>query len=945
MATKKKKSAGQLSLGDDPEAIKAAAAAAAKKKAARDGTVYIVDGQGYIFRAYYAMRRLSTSKGQATNAVFGFTTMLLKILKDIEPSHLAICFDPGGKVFRHEIYPEYKGTRSPPPEDLPPQIPLIHRLIDAMRIKKVIVKGFEADDVIATLCKQARAAGKDVVIVTGDKDLCQLVDDHTMLLDEMRMGRGSETNEIRREQVIEKFGVPPEHVVDVLALAGDSSDNVPGIAGVGEKTAAELVRTWGGLEAVLAHADDIKQPSRREKLKTQADRARLSMRLVAIRDDVPIDVSVGELKYEGPDKQQLKAFFTEMEFRRLENDPIVRDVTLPPELMPAPPEQLPASTTTVDRTRYRAVTDAAALRDVATHLGAAARFAVRTEIASPSGGGPGAPDAKLVGVAACWGEGEAVWIPAAAHPEGALRAALAPLLADGGKTIIAHDGKTDVNALFFAGWPTWSIGGDPMLASYLLDPDEESTRLINVTRRTLGHAMIEPDSVFGRGKSAVRADQVPQDVMTTFAAEAVDCTLRCANVLEPRLEKSEMDALYRELELPLEALLGEMERAGIKVDVARLESLSQDFADTLAGVEEKAVEAAGRAFNLESPTQIAEILFRELKLPIGKRTASGAPSTDSSVLEALSDKHELPELILEHRTIAKLKGTYVDVLPRLIDAHGRVHTHFNQAVAATGRLSSTDPNLQNIPVRTELGRKIRDAFIADDGNVLLSLDYSQIELRILAHVTGDAVLIDAFKKNEDVHRRTASEVFNVKLDEVTKDQRSAAKAINFGLIYGMGVQRLARELGVPRATAREYHDRYNQRLVGVRDWQSKQRERAYVDKSVRTLLGRRRRLHGIDSKNGGERAQAERLATNTPIQGSAADIMKRAMIDADRALKRQVPSARILLQVHDELVVEVPKRHAADAIAVAQAAMSGAAALSVALVVDAHEGRTWNEAH
>ncbi|HEY4220905.1 MAG TPA: 5'-3' exonuclease H3TH domain-containing protein, partial [Myxococcota bacterium] len=481
---------------------KAAVADEAPKKPKVD-TVYIVDGQGYIFRAYYAMRRLSTSKGQATNAVFGFTTMLLKILKGIEPDQIAICFDPGGKNFRHEIYSAYKGTRSAPPEDLPAQLPLIHRLVEAMQIKKVIVPGFEADDVIATLRKLARAAGKDVVIVTGDKDLCQLVDDHTSLLDEMRMGRGAESNEIHREQVIEKFGVPPEHVADVLALAGDSSDNVPGVDGIGEKTAAELVRAFGDVESVLAHADEIKAPARRDKLKAQAEQARMSKRLVSLDHNVPIDVNLDDLKYTGPDKVKLKQFFTEMEFRRLENDPIVRDVTAQPDLSLPVPAEMPA--TQVDRSKYSAVVDDRGLREVMTALGASPRFTVRTWAKDSV---PGAP---LVGVAVAWADNEARWLPTEQLGEDTLRAALAPLLADGAKQIVAHDGKTDVNTLFFAGWPTWKIAGDPMLASYLLDPDEESTRLINVARRTLGYAMIEPDSVFGKGKAALSPDAIPLD--------------------------------------------------------------------------------------------------------------------------------------------------------------------------------------------------------------------------------------------------------------------------------------------------------------------------------------------------------------------------------------------------------------------------------------------------
>ncbi len=944
MVAKKKRNAEAQLPFETSEPLPVLGPEAAPVARSNQDVIYLVDGSGYIFRAYYAIKRLSTSKGMSTNAVFGFTTMLLKLLKDHEPQHLAIAFDFGGKNFRHELYPAYKGTRSPPPEDLPPQIPLIHRLVDCLRIRTLRVPGVEADDVLATMKKMAEAAGRDVVIVTGDKDLMQLVDDKTSLLDEMRMGRGHETSEVRYQQVLEKFGVPPERVADVLALAGDSSDNVPGVDGIGEKTAAELVNSFGDVEGVLAHIDDIKQPSRREKLRAQADSARLSKRLVSMREDVPLGewlpAGLDDLVYRGPDHLALREFFGEMEFRRLVTDPVVRAPDSAPSPLPSPATaDTPVAGTIVDRTKYRAVTDAAGLRELITHLGAVPRFAVRAEVDKP-----GAPDAQLVGIGVSWAEGEAAWLPTAALGAEALRAALAPLLADTGKQIVAHDGKEDANALFFAGYPAWRLAGDPMLAAYLLDPDGEKPSLSNLARRVLGCTMLDPDEVLGKGKALVGLDQISCASQTEMVGEAVDMTLRTAAQLEPRVYAAGLDPLYRSLELPLAALLGDMERAGIKIDVARLRNMSDDFTQALAGISERAMAAAGKPFNLDSPKQIAELLFKDLGLPILKRTPTG-PSTDAGVLEELAEKHELPALILEHRTLAKLKGTYVDVLPRLIDARGRVHTHFNQAVTATGRLSSTEPNLQNIPSRTELGRKIRDAFVAEDGNVLVSLDYSQIELRILAHITQDQVLIDAFQRGEDVHRRTAGEIFGVPYNDVTRDQRSAAKAINFGLLYGMGVMRLARELGVPRATAREYHERYHARLVGVRDWQNRQREQALVDKEVRTLLGRRRQLHGIDSKNTGLRAQAERLATNTPIQGSAADIMKRAMLDADRALKREVPSARILLQVHDELVIEVAAHEADAAIRVGRAAMANAAALQVPLIVEGHQGRTWNEAH
>ncbi len=913
--------------------------------------VWLIDGSGYIFRAYYAMRRLSTSKGQPTNAVFGFTTMLLKVLKEHEPKHIGIAFDLGGKTFRHEMYADYKGNRSPPPEDLPPQIPLIHQLVAHLGIPKLVKEGVEADDVIGTMTKRALEQGRDVVIVTGDKDLMQLVQAHVCLLDELRMRKGAQDDPVvRREQVIAKFGVVPERVIDVLALAGDASDNVPGVDGIGEKTAAELVKTYGDLEAVLAGAESMKPSVRKDKLLAQKDRARLSKDLVTIRCDLALDVDIDQLKYQGPDREALKNFFTQMEFRRLVNDPIVRGVSgIAPALsvaatgsqsdLFASPAAAMTATASIDRSQHRIITDDDGLREVLVMLGGSGRFAVRTEVDKP-----GSPTARLLGIAVSASPGHAAWLPVKELGADALHAAFAPLLSDTAKQIIAHDGKSDVNALSFAGYPTWKLSGDPMLAAYLLDADVEAHSLANVARRALGVMLPDVSEVFGAGKAAVSLELAPLQKVGAYLCDAVDMTLRAANALEPQLDAQGMGALYRDLELPLEALLGEMERAGVRVDGSKLHTMSHAFADALVLLEKRAHDAAGKPFNIASPKQVAEILFKDLALPITKRTATG-PSTDSSVLESLTEKHELPAIILEHRVLSKLKNTYVDVLPTLLDKNGRVHTHFNQAVARTGRLSSSDPNLQNIPIRTELGRKIRDAFIADDGKVLVSLDYSQIELRILAHVTSDAVLCGAFADNQDVHKRTASEVFKTPFNDVTKDQRNAAKAINFGLLYGMGVVRLARELGIKRGEAKEYLDAYHERLAGVRQWQSEQTERAYVDKEVRTLFGRRRVLHGIDSKNGGERAQAERLAINTPIQGSAADIMKRAMIDAHSALKKHVPHARVLLQVHDELVIEVPVADAEAATTIARDAMVNAIALNVPLVVDGRSGRSWNDAH
>jgi DNA polymerase-1 len=921
-------------------------------------TVYLIDGSGYIFRAYYALRRLSTSGGQPVNAVFNFATMLLRILKEHEPKYLAIAFDVGGKTFRHEMYPEYKANRSAPPEDLPPQIPLIHRLVDTFNIPKLLVKGVEADDVLGTAAERAKAAGHNVVIITGDKDLMQLVDDRVSLLDEMRMGRGYEQSKITRQQVVEKFGVGPEHVADILALAGDASDNVPGVDGIGDKTATELVKQYGDVENVIAHAHEIKAAARREKLIAQADRARISKQLVIIKRDVDFAFDVDAVAYAGVDKPAARNFFIEMEFRRLINDPLVKpaigesageaSLTAAGTAPKGPaaggqadlfaPKKAEDATPAIalDKSAYKAIVDADGLRDVITALGAVSRFAVRTEVDRP-----GAPDAKLVGIGVAWRDNEAAWLPVSSFGLDALRAALAPLLTDTGKEIIAHDGKTDINTLFVAGFPTWRLAGDPMLMSYLLDADAESHGLMNVARRFLGHMMTEPNTVVGSGKTAISFDRVDVAVAAAYVGEAADCTLRVHNVLLPRMKSEGLAELYTSLELPLEDLLGKMERAGIEIDIGRLKGLSNDFVDELKVIEEKAYAAAGKPFMLTSPQQIAELLFTDLKLPIIKRTKTG-PSTDSQVLEALSEQHDVPALILEHRTLTKLKNTYLDVLPTLVDRDNRVHTHFNQAVAATGRLSSSDPNLQNIPIRTKLGREIRDCFVAKQGCVLASLDYSQIELRILAHVSKDPVLVDTFAKNEDVHRRTASEIFHTPLAEVTKDQRTAAKAINFGLLYGMGPVRLARELGIKRAEARKYLDTYFERLTGIRQWHDRALEKAHIEREVRTLLGRRRKLPGLDSKNPGERARSERLAINTPIQGSAADIMKRAMIDADRALTAAVPSARVLLQVHDELVIEVPAAEADAAIAAARTAMQNAVSLSVPLVVDHKVGPTWN---
>lgn len=940
-APAKKARARNQGLGIDPES-----------------TVVLIDGSGYVFRAYYAIRRLSTSDGRSVNAVFGFTQMLLKTIKDIAPAYLAIAFDTGGPNFRHQLYPAYKANRPPPPEDLPAQLPLIHEVVDAFQITRLSLPGWEADDVLGTVARLAKEQGKKVVIVTGDKDLMQLVDDDLVLLDELRNQRaGDGAQLIGSDKVIEKFGVPPERVVDVLALSGDSSDNIPGVKGIGEKTAAELVKEFGDLESILKAAPALKQKARRERLLAEADNARMSKRLVTIDEHADVHVSLDQLVYPGPDRARLRQLLSELEFKRLLNDPVVRDedegqgagpLFARPAADKADADRAPVAQAAIDRSGYEEVTTLQELRGVATALEAAERIAVQIE-AERSGALVG----ELTGIALCWGEGRGAYIPVG-HHEGAaptqltldeVQDHLGPLLARTDRQIASHSAKDVITALEAAGFEPLHVTGDPMVADYLLAVEEGRHDLDALARQYLGHEPVTKESLLGKGKAEVPLASIEVDRATEYAAEHAEVAWRLEAILAPRVEQRGMGELYRDMELPLARVLSKIERAGVKVDVSKLRALGDEFEFELARLSDLAYQAAGETFNLGSPQQIAEILFDKLKLPVLKKTKTGA-STDSSVLEELAPKHELPAIILEHRGLAKLKSTYVDVLPNLVHPRtGRVHTTFNQAVAATGRLSSQDPNLQNIPIRTHIGRRIREAFVADVGNVIASLDYSQIELRILAHVTKDPVLIDTFVRDEDVHARTASEVFDTPLGNVTREQRTAAKSINFGLLYGMGVLRLARELGISRKEAKAYLDKYFVRFQGVREWQHEALESARETGEVRTLFGRRRLLPQLSSENRGEVARAERLATNTPIQGSAADLIKRAMIVADRELAEKVPSARMILQVHDELVLEVPEGDAARACEVVKAAMEGAAELLVPLKVDAAWARSWADAH
>jgi DNA polymerase-1 len=789
--------------------------------------VYIIDGSGYIFRAYYAIRPLTSSKGVPTNAVYGFSSMLQKLIKDHQPKYLAIAFDTASKNFRHQLYPAYKSNRKAPPDDLIPQFGLIRRLVDAFEIAQFEQVGFEADDIIGTLTRKAQDLGHPVVIVTGDKDMMQLVSDNVCLLDELRAAKTGAELYIKQAQVIEKFGVPPEKVVDVLALAGDTSDHVPGVRGIGEKTAAELIREHGSLEGVLNYAPLIQQKARREKILEDSDLARLSKQLVTINCDVELDFSLEKLENHGPNPEKIEALYTELDFKKPAQKKVTVDI----------------SEVSHDRI--------AIFEDVST--------------------GP-------------------VQI---------------------GKSFVAHDAKRFLKNQL--------ISGDPMIASYLLNPDMKHD-LISLFEEYLGYV---PES----------------SIQKAFGI------LKLTEILESKLKEEGLFELYRDLEIPLENVLAKVEQTGVLIDSDLLNRMSIEFAERLADIEKQSYEIAGVQFNLASPKQVADILFNKLQYESVKKTKT-SQSTNAEVLEALAKEYPLARLLLEHRMLSKLKGTYIDALPKLVNPKtGRVHTSFNQAVAATGRLSSSDPNLQNIPIRTPEGRRIREAFIAKPGCVLISLDYSQIELRVLAHVTEDPLMLDSFIKNQDVHARTASEIFGVELSQVDNTQRRIAKTINFGLLYGMGVYKLSESLGIPRTQAAYYLKRYHERYAGIFSWQQRCLEQAKVQQYVTTLIGRRRFVKDLNSPNRILAARAERIAINTPIQGTAADIVKKAMLDVDALLVKEFPDVSILLQVHDELVLECPETMSTQVAAATQKIMENACALKVPMRAQYGIGKNWSTAH
>ncbi len=910
--------------------------------------LYLIDGSGYIYRAYHKLpATMMRPDGTPTHAVYGFTTMLAKLLRETNGRDaIAVIFDAAGESFRNEIFPDYKANRPEPPDDLRPQFPLVREAVSAFNVACIEARGYEADDIIATLAHRAKQQGAKVTIVSSDKDLMQIIQPGIEMMDPM------DGRIIGPEEVEKKFGVPPEKVVDVQALWGDSTDNVPGVPGIGQKIAAELIQTYGDVETLLEKAGEIKQKKRRENLIEYAEQARISKQLVTLRDDLDLDLSLEDMRAQEPRRDMLLAFLEQNAFNSL----IARLGLEKPTAEDAPPETAEAD--------YSLVQDLETLKAWIAEAEEKGILAVDTETTSLD-----ALRAELVGVSLATAPGRACYLPLAHKSKGegsldldgkgddpvqiAMRDALdvlKPLLEDPGVLKIGQNIKYDRVILSRYGVEVAPVD-DTMLLSYVLDAGLHGHGMDDLAQRHLGHETIPYKEVAGIGKNQVTFDYVPLDKALDYAAEDADITYRLHTILKPRLLRERMVTVYETLERPLSAVLARMEIAGIKVDPEVLRRMSQDFARRMDELEGQIYELAGRRFTIGSPKQLGEILFEEMSLQGGRKGKSGSYSTDAEALQALANQgHDLPARVLDWRQIQKLKSTYTDALQHQIDPKtGRVHTAFQQAVASTGRLSSTEPNLQNIPIRTEEGRKIRQAFVAEPGNKLLAVDYSQIELRLTAHMADVAGLKKAFKDGVDIHAMTASEVFNVPLEGMESSVRRAAKAINFGIIYGMSAYGLAQTLGVGQGEARAYIDAYFARYPAIKDYMEAMKAEAREHGHVRTMFGRRIHVAEIKSKNPSRRNFSERAAINAPIQGSAADIIKRAMIRVPGALEEAGLAARMLLQVHDELLFEVPEDEVEKTTHLVREVMEHAAepavALTVPLVAEAGVGESWAEAH
>jgi DNA polymerase-1 len=926
--------------------------------------LYLIDGSGFIFRAYHSLPPLNRSDGTPTGAVYGFINMILKLVEGADATHMAVIFDAGRTTFRNRIYPQYKAHRPPAPEDLVPQFPLVREATVALGLPSIELADYEADDIIATYTRLARGHGMEVVIVSSDKDLMQLIGHGVSMYDGMKQ------KVIGPEQVIEKFGVGPDKVHDVLALIGDSSDNVPGVPGIGPKTAAELIAQFGDLEGVLARASEIRQPKRREAIEQNIDKARLSYELIGLCDTVPTPATLDDFALKKPEHGALLGFLRQMEFKSLVSkfEQKFGIAPSPASAMNRPaasPEKGVQGESAAPR-QYELVQDEKALARWITAATSAGIVAFDTETTSLN-----AMQAELVGFSLSIAPGKACYVPvghkalgssdqAAGNdlfsspaapsllpdqiPLARAIALLKPLLADTGVLKIGHNIKYDMLVLRKYG-VTIAPVEDTMLLSYVLNAGRGNHNMDDLAQKHLDHTNITYDEVTGTGKARISFAEVALDKALAYAAEDADVTFRLWQALKPQVIERHLVTLYETIERPLIPVIVAMEERGIRVDPAELSSLSSDFGKRIMALEQEIYQLVGHPFNIGSPKQLGEVLFEEMQLPGGKKSKAGSYSTGADVLDELAEAgHPLPMRVLDWRQLSKLKSTYTDALAQEINpVTGRVHTSYAMAVTSTGRLSSSDPNLQNIPIRTEEGRKIRHAFVAQGGRRLISADYSQIELRLLAHIAGIDTLKEAFRNGQDIHAITASQMFGVPVGAVASDLRRKAKTINFGIIYGISAHGLAARLGISRGEAATYIDAYFKQYPGIVEYMERTRQFAREHGYVTTLFGRVCHLPGIHDKNPSMRNFSERAAINAPLQGTAADIIKRAMIGVERMLAGT--GARMLLQVHDELVVEAPAAEADMAALQVKRVMEDAAHLSVPLTVETFTGSNWNEAH
>ena len=922
----------------------------------------LVDGSSYLYRAFHAFPPLTNSAGEPTGAMYGVLNMLKSLISQVQPSHIAVVFDAKGKTFRDEMFEQYKSHRPPMPDDLRKQIQPLHDIIRALGIPLLVIEGVEADDVIGTLAVAASKANQKVLISTGDKDMAQLVDDNIMLINTMN------NTLLDREAVIEKYGIPPELIIDYLALMGDSADNIPGVAGVGEKTALGLLQGIGSMAEIYANLDKVAELPIRgakklgDKLLAEKEMADLSYRLATIKTDVALDITPEQLTLGASNNDQLTEYFGRYEFKRWLNevmngaDSITNNNEQPTKInhYQATPalaqnnddETLPAIQ--IDRSRYETLLTEADLNRWVEKLKQAKLFALDTETDNLD-----YMAANLVGISFALENGEAAYLPLQLDYLGAPNplekttalSLLKPVLENPAIQKVGQNFKYDLTIFARNGIDVQGVAFDTMLESYVLNSTGRHN-MDDLAKRYLGHQTITFEEIAGKGKNQLTFNQIPLEQAAEYAAEDADVTMKLQQVLWEKLSKEpSLEKLFKEMELPLLGVLSRMERRGVLIDSDALFLQSNEIANRLSELEEQAYVLAGQPFNLASTKQLQEILFDKLGLPVIQKTPKGAPSTNEEVLEELAFSHELPKVLVEHRGLSKLKSTYTDKLPQMVNPQtGRVHTSYHQAVTATGRLSSSDPNLQNIPIRNEEGRRIRQAFIAREGFTVVAADYSQIELRIMAHLSQDQGLINAFTQGKDIHRSTAAEIFGVALDEVTSEQRRNAKAINFGLIYGMSAFGLSRQLGIGRADAQSYMDLYFKRYPGVQTFMHDIREKAKAQGYVETLFGRRLYLSDINSSNGMRRKAAERVAINAPMQGTAADIIKRAMIQLDQKLQND-PDIAMIMQVHDELVFEARSEKVAFYSDLIKTHMENAADLVVPLIVEVGQGTNWDEAH